>query len=172
MVDFKYVYKFTRLTQNQKRVFTELCLMPTSHPYGAEFKSKCGLTAGGIRSALQVLQKRGLILKDPSGVWRLRDPGMMAWWYAVQTSRPVDEIESLRFGESPQQQNILKLLAVEYYAKGIYGIGKACELCGVGRNEFLQLLKEKQVFLSMMMRSSIEIFAQLIHSLRRSRRVR
>ena len=95
VADYKYVLKAAHLTPRQKQVFTMLCLIPTSHPYSVEFKAKCWLTAGGIRSALQALQKHELIIKDPTGVWRLRDPGMQAWWYAIQTDRLADEIEDL-----------------------------------------------------------------------------
>ncbi len=42
----------------------------------------------------------------------------------------------------------MRLLAVKLYEKGALGIGKACELCGKSRTEFLQVLKDDGVFLN------------------------
>ena len=97
--DYKYILKTKNLSGNQKRVLSSLCLMPTAHPYSAEFMSKYNLTTGGVRSALRALQKHQLVIRDGAGVWRLKNPGMQAWYYAIQTNRPYDEIEALRFGE-------------------------------------------------------------------------
>lgn len=55
---------------------------------------------------------------------------------------------SLKLPEKSVQQDLLKLLAVKLYEKGALGLGKASELCGVSRNEFLHILKEEQVFLN------------------------
>lgn len=97
--DYKHLFRAANLTMFQKQVFTSLCLAPTAHPYSAVFRAKYKLTPSVVRSALQALHKHDLIIKDSSGVWRLRNPGMQAWWYVVQADKSIAEIESLRFGE-------------------------------------------------------------------------
>jgi len=55
---------------------------------------------------------------------------------------------SLKLPRKSLQQDLLKLLAIKLYEKGALGLGKACELCGVSRTDFLYILKEEQVFLN------------------------
>jgi predicted HTH domain antitoxin len=57
-------------------------------------------------------------------------------------------LHSLKLPEKTVQQDLMKLLAIKLYEKGALGLGKASELCGASRTEFLHLLKEEQVFLN------------------------
>ena len=57
-------------------------------------------------------------------------------------------LHSLKLPEKTVQQDLMKLLAVKLYEKGALGLGKASELCGASRTEFLHFLKEEHVFLN------------------------
>jgi len=52
---------------------------------------------------------------------------------------------ALKIPAKNQEKELKKLLAVKLYEKGILGIGKAKELIGVTRMEFLYLLKDEGV---------------------------
>ncbi len=57
-----------------------------------------------------------------------------------------DTVEmAIKLPEKEKQKELLKLLAVKMYEKGILGIGKASELCGMNRIDFMGLLKEENV---------------------------
>lgn len=55
---------------------------------------------------------------------------------------------AIKLPEKEREKELLKLLAVKLYEKGIMGIGKAAELCGLSRLEFMQVLKEENVTLN------------------------
>lgn len=55
---------------------------------------------------------------------------------------------SLKLPEKTLRQDLLKLLAVKLYEKGALGLGKASELCGASRTEFLHVLREEHVDLN------------------------
>lgn len=61
---------------------------------------------------------------------------------------PDSVLHSLKLPDKTLSSDLLKLLAVKLYEKGVLGLGKACELCGKSRQEFLQVLKEEGVFLN------------------------
>ena len=61
---------------------------------------------------------------------------------------PDSVLQSLKLPEKNLQQDLMKLLAVKLYEKGALGLGKASELCGVSRTDFLHVLKEDGVFLN------------------------
>ncbi len=52
---------------------------------------------------------------------------------------------ALKIPVKNQEKELKKLLAVKLYEKGILGIGKARELIGVTRMEFLYLLKDEGI---------------------------
>jgi predicted HTH domain antitoxin len=66
----------------------------------------------------------------------------------LSLSIPDSVLHSLKLPEKTVQKDLLKLLAVKLYEKGALGLGKASELCGVSRTDFLHILKEEQVFLN------------------------
>lgn len=66
----------------------------------------------------------------------------------LSLSIPDSVLHSLKLPEKTVQHDLLKLLAVKLYEKGALGLGKASELCGASRIEFLHILKEEQVFLN------------------------
>lgn len=60
-----------------------------------------------------------------------------------------DTVEmAIKLPEKERQKELLKLLAVKMYEKGILGIGKASELCGMNKLDFMSLLKEEDVSLN------------------------
>ncbi len=60
-----------------------------------------------------------------------------------------DNVEAaMKLPEKEKQKELLKLLAVKMYEKGILGIGKAAELCGMSKTDFMKLLKEENVVLN------------------------
>ncbi len=60
-----------------------------------------------------------------------------------------DMIEvALKLPEKKKEEELLKLLAVKLYEKGVIGIGKASELCKVNKMEFMQFLKEDNINLN------------------------
>ncbi len=60
-----------------------------------------------------------------------------------------DKIESaIRLPGKDMKKELLKLLAIKMYDKGILGIGKAAELCEVDKIEFMLYLKQEQVDLN------------------------
>ncbi len=61
---------------------------------------------------------------------------------------PDSVLHSLKLPERTLPSDLMKLLSVKLYEKGALGIGKASELCGKSRMEFLQVLKEEGVFLN------------------------
>lgn len=57
-----------------------------------------------------------------------------------------DTVEmAIKLPEKEKQKELLKLLAVKMYEKGILGIGKASELCGMNKLDFMSLLKEEDI---------------------------
>ena len=57
-----------------------------------------------------------------------------------------DAVEAaLQLPERTKAEDALRLLAVKMYEKGVLGGGKAAELCGVSRSEFLWILKEEKI---------------------------
>jgi len=52
---------------------------------------------------------------------------------------------ALRIPVKNQEKELRKLLALKLYEKGILGMGKAKELIGVTRMEFMYLLKEEGI---------------------------
>jgi predicted HTH domain antitoxin len=52
---------------------------------------------------------------------------------------------ALRIPVKNQGKELKKLLALKLYDKGILGMGKARELIGVTRMEFMYLLKEERI---------------------------
>jgi len=52
---------------------------------------------------------------------------------------------ALKIPVKNQEKELKKLLAVKLYEKGILGVGKAKELIGVTRMEFLYLLKDEGI---------------------------
>jgi predicted HTH domain antitoxin len=61
---------------------------------------------------------------------------------------PDSVLHSLRLPEKTLEKDLLRLLAVKLYEKGALGLGKASELCGSSRAEFLQFLKDEGVNLN------------------------
>ena len=61
---------------------------------------------------------------------------------------PDSVLHSLKLPEKTVKRDLLQLLAVKLYEKGALGLGKASELCGANRTDFLHLLKEEGVFLN------------------------
>jgi len=61
---------------------------------------------------------------------------------------PDSVLHSLKLPEKTLTNDLMKFLSVKLYEKGALGIGKACELCGKNRMEFMQVLKEENVFLN------------------------
>ncbi len=60
-----------------------------------------------------------------------------------------DMIEvALKLPEKKREEELLKLLAIKLYEKGVIGIGKASELCRVNKMEFMHLLKEDNISLN------------------------
>jgi len=55
---------------------------------------------------------------------------------------------AIKLPEKERKRELLKLLAVKLYEKGIIGIGKSAELCQMSKLEFIQLLKEEGVNLN------------------------
>lgn len=66
----------------------------------------------------------------------------------LSLSIPDSVLHSLKLPEKSLQKDLLRLLAVKLYEKGALGLGKAGELAGINRTEFMQLLKEEQVQLN------------------------
>jgi predicted HTH domain antitoxin len=66
----------------------------------------------------------------------------------LSISIPDSILYSLKLPEKTVQHDLLKLLAVKLYENGALGLGKASELCGSTRTDFLHILKEEQVFLN------------------------
>lgn len=57
-----------------------------------------------------------------------------------------DAIEcALQLPEKTKAQDTLRLLAVKMYENGILGMGKAAELCGASKLEFMWVLREEQI---------------------------
>jgi predicted HTH domain antitoxin len=52
---------------------------------------------------------------------------------------------ALRIPGKQREKELKKLLSLKLYEKGILGIGKARELLGVSRLEFLYILKEEGI---------------------------
>ena len=61
---------------------------------------------------------------------------------------PDSVLHSLKLPEKTLPNDLMKLLAVKLYEKGALGLGKASELCGKSRMEFLQTLKEEGIYLN------------------------
>lgn len=61
---------------------------------------------------------------------------------------PDSVLHSLKLPEKTLPSDLMKMLAVKLYEKGALGIGKASELCGKSRLEFMQVLKDEGVFLN------------------------
>jgi len=61
---------------------------------------------------------------------------------------PDSVLHSLKLPEKTVQHDLMKLLAVKLYEKGALGLGKASELCGASRTEFLHILSEEGIFLN------------------------
>lgn len=61
---------------------------------------------------------------------------------------PDSVLHSLKLPVKTLPDDLMKLLSVKLYEKGALGIGKASELCGKSRMEFLQILKEEGAFLN------------------------
>ncbi len=55
---------------------------------------------------------------------------------------------ALRIPVKDKERELKKLLALKLYEKGILGLGKARELIGVSRMDFLYILKEEGVHLN------------------------
>lgn len=66
----------------------------------------------------------------------------------LSLSIPDSVLHSLKLPEKTVQQDLMKLLAVKLYEKGALGLGKASELCGADRTEFLHFLKDEHVYLN------------------------
>lgn len=66
----------------------------------------------------------------------------------LSLSIPDSVLHSLKLPEKSARHDLMKLLAVKLYEKGALGLGKASELCGADRSEFLHFLKEEQVCLN------------------------
>ena len=66
----------------------------------------------------------------------------------LSLSIPDSVLHSLKLPEKTVQQDLLKLLSVKLYEKGALGLGKASELCGASRSDFLRILKDEGVFLN------------------------
>ncbi len=56
--------------------------------------------------------------------------------------------EAIKLPEKKKKKELLKLLALKLYEKGILGMGKAAEMCGLTRFEFMSFLKEENIFLN------------------------
>ena len=56
--------------------------------------------------------------------------------------------EAIKLPEAKKKRELLKLLALKLYEKGFLGIGKAAEMCGLTKFEFMSLLKEEGMFLN------------------------
>ena len=63
----------------------------------------------------------------------------------IKISIPDTVETAIKLPEKERQKELLKLLAVKMYEKGILGIGKASELCGMNKIGFMGLLKEEDV---------------------------
>ena len=56
--------------------------------------------------------------------------------------------EAIKLPEKIKKKELLKLLALKLYEKGVIGIGKAAEMCDLTRFEFMNLLKDEGLFLN------------------------
>lgn len=61
---------------------------------------------------------------------------------------PDSVLHSLRLPEKTVQADLLRLLAVKLYEKGALGLGKASELCGRDRVDFMRVLSEEGISLN------------------------
>lgn len=66
----------------------------------------------------------------------------------LSLSIPDSVLHSLKLPEKTIQQDLMRLLAVKLYEKGALGLGKASELSGTSRHEFLHLLKDERISLN------------------------
>lgn len=64
----------------------------------------------------------------------------------IEVSKQV--VQALKLSSKDAKQELIKLLALKLYEKGILGSGKARELAGVSKLQFLSLLKEEGVDLN------------------------
>lgn len=115
-IDYEKFLKKMKLTPNQHKLLAALCLEPTSVLFSVGYSSRHNLTMGGIAPALLILRRHQLVVKDQFGVWHLQNPGMQAWYHAIQSSRPNKEIRALQFGVWEQQytnEEIDELLKLE-----------------------------------------------------------
>jgi predicted HTH domain antitoxin len=56
---------------------------------------------------------------------------------------PDSVLYSLKLPEKSVHDDLMKFLAVILYEKGVLGIGKASELCGKSRINFMQILDDE-----------------------------
>lgn len=61
---------------------------------------------------------------------------------------PDSVLYSIKLPEKSVHSDLIKFLSVILYEKGALGIGKASELCGKSRVEFMQILDEEGVALN------------------------
>lgn len=61
---------------------------------------------------------------------------------------PEGVVQALRLPRKTAKNELVRLLAVALYERGILGIGKARELAGLEKNDFLGMLKREGVALN------------------------
>ncbi len=66
----------------------------------------------------------------------------------IKIEVPEQVVQALKLPGKDAKQELIKLLALKLYEKGILGLGKARELAGVSKLQFLSLLKEEGVDLN------------------------
>ena len=66
----------------------------------------------------------------------------------IKIEVPEQVVQALKLPSKDAKQELIKLLALKLYEKGILGSGKARELAGVSKLQFFSLLKEEGVDLN------------------------
>ena len=67
---------------------------------------------------------------------------------SIHIEIPDGVVEALKLPRGHVKEELVSLLSVKLYEKGILGMGKARELAGMSMYEFLALLKRENVYLN------------------------
>ena len=67
---------------------------------------------------------------------------------SIQIEIPDEVVEALKLPRGHVKEELVGLLSVKLYEKGILGMGKDRELAGMSMYEFLALLKREKVYLN------------------------
>ncbi len=97
--DYKHMLKAFRLSLNQKRLLFAICMFPSAHLYSyVKMFPDYDFSSGGLRSGLKKLTALNLVIQDEGGAWKIRNPGLQSWLFAIKQLQSQEEIEGLRFG--------------------------------------------------------------------------